>query len=220
MSSLISIKWDKFLTEQRLLSEAQEIYALYEEGLITEADLKKWLRKKGIPLAVAASLGLGGAFGAKAQTDQAWDEYTQQIQHQRDADQEALASYVTPHAYKYKYAEAPWGYGKYAFVPPDQIPDDADLGHEVGERTAGEYRKSLKGHTTNSLEKMLSGRGGQWSLAPQDLDGDGTISDQEAMTLIYDKDKKGRKKLPLKWSLTWEALKNLQDSGSTNESRA
>lgn len=219
MSNFISSKWDRFRAEQQFLAEAQQVSALYEQELITEGEfwdrLTAIARKHAVPIALAAALTTGLGLGAKAQTDRAWQQYEERIEQARSAGQEALASYVTPHASKWPdklYQRVPgWRmYGDFVFIHPDKIDDDEDLGYEVGERTAGEFRKSLQGHTSHSLEKMLSGTGGQWALAAQDLDGDGTISDAEALTLIYDKDKKGRQKLPLKWSLTWEKFQQLQ----------
>jgi hypothetical protein len=53
--------WRKY----QLLTEAEDIYALYESQVITEAEyadrIKKWAKRKGIPLAVALSLATGAA---------------------------------------------------------------------------------------------------------------------------------------------------------------
>ena len=56
---LIMENWNKF----QLLTEAQEIRALYEANTITEAEfmdrMKQFAKKKGIPLMVALSLATG-----------------------------------------------------------------------------------------------------------------------------------------------------------------
>jgi hypothetical protein len=58
---LLLENWRKY----QLLTEAEDIYALYESQVITEAEfidrIKKWAKRKGIPLAVAISIATGAA---------------------------------------------------------------------------------------------------------------------------------------------------------------
>ena len=69
--------------QYQLLTEAQDIHALYESGQITEGEfvdkIKRFAKKKGIPIAVALSLATGGVAGAAAQTQRAWQDYDQEL---------------------------------------------------------------------------------------------------------------------------------------------
>ncbi len=64
---LIMENWNKF----QLVTEAQVIHALYENQTITEAEfmdrIKRFAKKKGIPLAVALSLATGAMAPSAAQ---------------------------------------------------------------------------------------------------------------------------------------------------------
>jgi len=68
---LIMENWNKF----QLLTEAQEIHALYETNTITEAEfmdrMRRFARKKGIPLAIALSLATGAMAPTTAQAGDA-----------------------------------------------------------------------------------------------------------------------------------------------------
>ena len=64
---LIMENWNKF----QLVTEAQAIHALFESEAITEAEfmdrIKRFAKKKGVPLAVALSLATGAAAPSTAQ---------------------------------------------------------------------------------------------------------------------------------------------------------
>ena len=68
--------WRKY----QLLTEAEDIYALYESQVITEAELakriKKWAKRKGIPLAVAISLVTGAMAPSAAHAQDAPEDDT------------------------------------------------------------------------------------------------------------------------------------------------
>ena len=65
--------------EYQLLTEAQDIRSLYESGQITEGEyldkIKRFAKKKGIPIALALSLAGGVTAAAKAQTAQSWEDW-------------------------------------------------------------------------------------------------------------------------------------------------
>ena len=64
---LIMENWNKF----QLVTEAQAIHALFESEAITEAEfmdrIKRFAKKKGVPLAVALSLATGAMAPSAAQ---------------------------------------------------------------------------------------------------------------------------------------------------------
>jgi len=68
---LIMENWNKF----QLLAEAQEIHSLYEANTITEAEfmdrMRRFARKKGIPLMVALSMAGGLSTATPAYADEA-----------------------------------------------------------------------------------------------------------------------------------------------------
>ena len=76
---LIMENWNKF----QLLTEAQEIHALYEANTITEAEfmdrIKRFAKKKGIPLMVALSLATGAAAPAAYAADTPTEEPTHHV---------------------------------------------------------------------------------------------------------------------------------------------
>jgi len=91
---LLLENWRKY----QLLTEAEDIYALYESQIITEAEfidrIKKWAKRKGMPLAVAISLAMGtvgagpaAAYAGETPVDQSAEEAPGAAEDKADAPQ-------------------------------------------------------------------------------------------------------------------------------------
>ena len=217
---LILENWRQY----QLLTEAQDIHALYESGQITEGEyldkIKRFAKKKGIPIAVALSLATGGVAAATAHTQQAWDDYDQDMAAEDAAKDEAewekrekqkkrMQAQVGSQEVgidDYDLEPAPRGVkdfrGKFMYVPPEQIADIVMLDH--GE-TAGELKQRLSNDSKRDILSYMSNKGGQMLGQAQDWDGDGHISDDEARVQNFkDTDEEtGLRILPLHWSVAY-----------------
>ena len=195
--------------EYQLLTEVEDIRALYESGQITEGEfLDKvgvWAKKKGVPIAVALSLFAGGVAGATAQTKQSWEDHSQSLEDDDDS------ARVSPDNYRggddmkkiqdYPLEAAPTLRGKgtgrgFLYVPSKYIPDSVYLGDSSAYANAGEYRKTVKTNSLDLLVKQLFGKDSGAIFGG----GSGPTS------LTFEKSKDGKNILPLEWSLSYEAL--------------
>jgi hypothetical protein len=217
---LLLENWRKY----QLLTEAQDIHALYESGQLTEAEfmdkIKRFAKKKGIPIAVALSLATGGVAGAVDNTQKAWQQYDQDVaaadaaadaaewekQEKQKKRMVAQASSQQVDIGDYDLEPAPRGvkdiHGKFMYVPPEQIADNVML--DQGE-TAGELKQRLSKDSKRDILSYMSNKGGQMLGQAQDWDGDGYISDYEASIQNFkDTDEKtGLRILPLHWSVAY-----------------
>jgi len=192
---LILENWRKYINKQQLFEEVQEIYVLYENDLITEAEFLKKLKAFGLPMAAAVSLAAGAGAAASAQTKDAWADYEQAAQSMQ-AEERPGRTYDIQQ--DFKLISAPAGVRPdFVYVPPEQIPDDADLGPNSAYSNAAEYRKAVE---TNSLELLKNQLVGKGSGA---IFGGGVGS-----ALEFEKTKDGKSILPLTWSLSYEAFLN------------
>ena len=204
--------------EYQLLTEAQDIRSLYESGQITEGEyldkIKRFAKKKGIPIALALSLAGGVTAAAKAQTAQSWDdwhkeaivaqaEYEEQHGWRDDwARSRGLDGKLKKKIQDYPLEAAPTlggrGTGKgFLYVPAKYIPDNTYLSDNSGYETAGDYRKGAgRGVDKDDLVYYLFySLGGHWS-------GGG----KSGLGADFEKTEHGKKILPLEWSLSYEAL--------------
>jgi hypothetical protein len=195
--------------EYQLLTEVEDIRALYESGQITEGEfLDKvgvWAKKKGVPIAVALSLFTGGVAGGTAQTKQSWEDHYQSLEDDDDSARVSPDNYRAGADMKkiqdYPLEAAPTLRGKgtgrgFLYVPAKYISDSAYLGDSSAYATAGEYRKTVK---TNSLDLLIKQLFGKDSGA---IFGGGS----GPTSLTFEKSKDGKNILPLEWSLSYEAL--------------
>ena len=203
--------------EYQLLTEVEDLRALYESGQITEGEfLDKvgvWAKKKGVPIAVALSLFAGGVAGATAQTKQSWEDHYQSLEDDR-ADYERQYGWIDTGGswsaddmkkiQDYPLEAAPTLRGKgtgrgFLYVPSKYIPDSTYLGDSSKYENAGEYRKTAGyGVDEDFLVKQLYGKDsgaifGGWRT-------------HGANSLTFEKSKDGKNILPLEWSLSYEAL--------------
>tara|TARA_R100000808_G_scaffold3669_1_gene12783 strand:+ start:1056 stop:1664 length:609 start_codon:yes stop_codon:yes gene_type:complete len=193
---LLLENWRKY----QLLTEAQDIHALYESGQITEAEfmdkLKRFARKKGIPLAVALSLATGAVGGAAAQTQKAWQDYEQDVATQTQ--EEPGGTYVTLQDLRdYPMSPAPEGVKPgFVYVQAGNIPDSADLGPNSPYKSAGNFREAVKTNPIDVLKNQLVGKDS------------GAIfgSGDSAYFVEWEQTEDGKNILPLEWSLTYEAF--------------
>tara|TARA_R110000737_G_scaffold344956_1_gene372747 strand:+ start:396 stop:1061 length:666 start_codon:yes stop_codon:yes gene_type:complete len=205
--------------EYQLLTEAQDIRSLYESGQITEGEyldkIKRFAKKKGIPIALALSLAGGVTAAAKAQTAQSWDdwhkeaivaqaEYEEQHGWRDDwARSRGLDGKLKKKIQDYPLEAAPTlggrGTGKgFLYVPAKYIPDNTYLSDNSGYETAGDYRKAVSNNSEENLKKQLF-RAGSGPIF-----GGGTARH----SIEFEKTKDGKKILPLEWSLSYEAIVN------------
>ena len=147
--------------QYQLLTEAQDIHALYESGQITEAEfmdkVKRFAKRKGIPLAVALSLATGGVAGAVDNTQKAWQQYDQDVAAQTQGPGEA--TYVTMQDIQdYPLSQVPAGVKPgFVYVQAGNIPDSADLGPNSPYKSAGNFREAVKTNSADLLKKQLIG---------------------------------------------------------------
>ena len=183
--------------EYQLLTEAQDIRSLYESGQITEGEyldkIKRFAKKKGIPIALALSLagGVAGLLPAKAGVNSSPVQDPNSIAHPR-VDRLIQMRQIQD----YPLSPAPKDVQPgFVYVPAKHIPDSAYLGVSSGYANAGEYRNSVK---TNSLDLLIKQLFGKNSGA---IFGGGSGK----YSVEYEKTEDGKNILPLEWSLSYEA---------------
>ena len=206
---LLLENWRKY----QLLTEAQDIRALYESGQITEGEytdqIKRWARRKGIPLALALSLAVGLPVTAGNLGDTLDAEYAE-IE-SRNADRAEKENVVYPDVSGTEqvpledwYSEVPpegmdvRAKGNFVYIPYDQINNDIYLGDNSPYGTVGNFRKHVKNMSASNMKKQLYGK-----------DSGGIFGGGTGYYVEYGKDPEtGKDILPLEWSLTFEAFEN------------
>ena len=204
---LLLENWRKY----QLLTEAQDIRALYESGQITEGEytdqIKRWARRKGIPLALALSLAAGISVGAGNFGDRLDAEYAEIAS--RNAARAERENVVYPDVSGAEqvpledwYSEVPpegmdvRAKGNFVYIPYDQISDDIYLGDNSPYGTAENFRKHVKNMSASNMKKQLYGK-----------DSGGIFGGGTGYYVEYGKDPEtGKDILPLEWSLTFEAF--------------
>ena len=191
--------------QYQLLTEAQDIGALYESGQITEGEfldkIKRFAKKKGIPLALALSLAGSTIGGLPAQAGVDDGPVQDPVaQTQSDADEEWTGPVLTTDRLKkiqdYPLSPAPKGVAPgFVYVPAENIPDSAYLGDDSGYENAGEYRQTVKTNSLDLLMKQLFGKDSGAIFGG----GDSPYSAE------FEKTEDGKNILPLEWSLSHEA---------------
>ncbi len=184
--------------QYQLLTEAQDIGALYESGQITEGEfldkIKRFAKKKGIPLALALSLA-GSTIGPLPAEAGVSDGPVQDPIAQTQ-DDDSVTTDMLKSLQDWPLAPAPKGVAAgFVYVPPEEIPDTAYLGDNSGYENAGEYRQTVK---TNSLDLLMKQLFGKDSGA---IFGGG----DSAFSVEFEKTEDGKNILPLEWSLSYEA---------------
>jgi len=184
--------------QYQLLTEAQDIGALYESGQITEGEflnkIKRFAKKKGIPLALA--LSLAGSTVGPLPAEAGVSDGPVQDPIAQTQDDDSVTTDMLKSLQDWPLEPAPKGVAPgFVYVPPEEIPDTAYLGHDSGYETAGEYRKTVK---TNSLDLLMKQLFGKDSSAL--FTGAGGTYGVE-----FEKTEDGKNILPLEWSLSYEA---------------
>jgi len=184
--------------QYQLLTEAQDIGALYESGQITEGEflhkIKRFAKKKGIPLALA--LSLAGSTIGPLPVEAGVDDGPVQDPIAQTQDDDSVTTDMLKSLQDWPLSPAPKGVAPgFVYVPPEEIPDTAYLGDNSGYENAGEYRKTVK---TNSLDLLMDQLFGKDSGA---IFGGG----DSAFSVEFEKTEDGKNILPLEWSLSYEA---------------
>jgi len=184
--------------QYQLLTEAQDIGALYESGQITEGEfldkIKRFAKKKGIPLALALSLAGSTIGGLPAQAGVDHGPVQDPVAQTQDDD--SVTTDMLKRLQDWPLAPAPKGVAPgFVYVPAENIPDSAYLGDDSGYENAGAYRNTVKTNSLDLLMKQLFGKDSGAVFGGGD----------SPYSVEFEKSEDGKNILPLEWSLSYEA---------------